>query len=297
MSLLKTFDLEQNVATRGFFLTAWNGKGGYSFDRIIRGSSHIDGVCLSMLGSTQPGRLSEYISKAIKGSGGDDGLIQRFSLLVWPDDTGEWKESDRAPKTAPRQAAYDTFRMLDEATPESVGAIREDFDKLPYLRLGEGAYAVFNEWRRGLEAKLRTGGLHNSVESHLSKYRKLVPSLALITHLSEGDTGPVSELAMLKATSFAEYLESHAKRAYGSGMHTEVATAKLILARIRRGDLKDDFTAREVQRHGWSNLTDADQLKEALALLDDLDWISSESKAGSTGRHKLSYKINPRGRQ
>ena len=34
VSLLKTLDREEFAAARGFFLTAWNGKDRYTFDRI-----------------------------------------------------------------------------------------------------------------------------------------------------------------------------------------------------------------------------------------------------------------------
>jgi putative DNA primase/helicase len=85
VSLLKTLDREDNAAARGFFLTAWNGTSGYTFDRIIRGKTHIEAACLSLLGGTQPGRLAEYVRRATSGGAADDGLIQRFGLLVWPD--------------------------------------------------------------------------------------------------------------------------------------------------------------------------------------------------------------------
>lgn len=52
ISLLKYLDDERNASARGFYLTAWNGTSGYTFDRIVRGSTHIDAACLSMLGST-----------------------------------------------------------------------------------------------------------------------------------------------------------------------------------------------------------------------------------------------------
>jgi putative DNA primase/helicase len=48
VSLLKTLDREDNAAARGFFLSAWNGTSGYTFDRIIRGRVHIDAACLSL---------------------------------------------------------------------------------------------------------------------------------------------------------------------------------------------------------------------------------------------------------
>jgi hypothetical protein len=45
----------------------------------------------------------------------------------------------------------------------------------------------------------------------------------------------------------------------------EVATAKAILARIRKGDLKREFSSREVWRPGWAMLTDSEQVADALA--------------------------------
>jgi hypothetical protein len=64
VSLLKTLDREEYATARGFFLTAWNGTSSYTFDRIMRGKTHIPAVCLSLLGSTQPGRIAEYIKRA-----------------------------------------------------------------------------------------------------------------------------------------------------------------------------------------------------------------------------------------
>src|ERR1700681_1474629 len=71
VSLLKTLDREEYVAARGVFLTAWNGTSGYTFDRIIRGTTYIEAACLSLLGSTQPGRLAEYMRAALTGGARD----------------------------------------------------------------------------------------------------------------------------------------------------------------------------------------------------------------------------------
>ena len=81
VSLLAHLDQEKNASERGFYLTAWSGKSSYTFDRIGRGLHlHIDAPGLSMLGSTQPGIISQYLSRAVRGGRGDDGLIQRFGL-------------------------------------------------------------------------------------------------------------------------------------------------------------------------------------------------------------------------
>ena len=66
----------------------------------------------------------------------------------------------------------------------------------------------------------------------------------------------------------------HARRLYGAGAASEAEVAKLILARIRKGDLSDGFGARDIRRKEWSGLTDNDRIKAGLELLADLDWIA-----------------------
>ena len=293
VSLLKTLDREEYAAARGFFLTAWGGKERYTFDRIGRGRVHIEGACLSMIGSTQPGRLAEYVRRAVSGGAGDDGLIQRFGLLVWPDQSPEWKDVDCYPDTAARNAAWETFDSFDRLSPEAVCAEIVPYQTVPVLRLDRVAHGIFLEWRAELERRLRSPDLPPALESHLAKYRKLVPALALINHLADGGVGPVNEAALLRALGLAEYLETHARRAYGAGPEAEIAAAKSILAHIRKGDLSEGFTPRDVYRQQWSGLTDRNHAQAGLNLLCDLDWIAAvETPTG--GRPTTRYAINPR---
>ena len=97
----------------------------------------------------------------------------------------------------------------------------------------------------------------------------------------------------MRALAFSEYLETHARRAYGSGMANEAAVAKLILSRIRKGDLADGFTARDLQRKGWSGLTEIDAIKAGLDFLADLDWIEAGT-AETGGRPSTPFAINPK---
>ena len=294
VSLLKTLDREDSASARGFFLTAWNGTSGYTFDRIVRGRQRIDAACLSMIGSTQPGRIQEYISRAVKGGAADDGLVQRFGLLVWPDMTGEWREADRHPDTVARQRANSVFDRLDALDPLSIGAQQDEFTSIPFLRFDEPAIEAFSEWRTRLEGALRGGDLHPALESHLAKYRKMVPALALISHLADGGTGPVGLVATTKALAWADYLETHARRAYGAAMQADTIPAKLILTRIRKGEIPTEFTARDVYRPRWAGLVDAESVQAGLELLADFDWISPETIM-TGGRPKVMYRVNPRG--
>jgi Protein of unknown function (DUF3987) len=296
VSLLKTLDQEQHAAARGFYLTGWSGTQGYSFDRITRGKVYIPAVCIGLFGSTQPGRLAEYVRVAIRGGAGDDGLIQRFGYLVWPDCSSVWQDVDCWPNSEARQRAWEVFGHLDSLTPESVGAENDAFQDLPFLRLDDAAHDHFLEWRKDLETSLRSGEHHPALASHFAKYRKLVPALSLICHLTDGGTGAINEDAMVRAIGLAEYLKSHAKRAYGAGPEAEKAAGKAILGHIRKGDLKDGFSARDVHQRDWSNLRDRGQVQAGLELLVDFNWLTAiERKHQAAGRPTVEYLVNPRG--
>ena len=110
----------------------------------------------------------------------DDGLIQRFGLFVSPDSPTTWKEVDHYPNIDRKNKAWETFQKLNLLTPEVAGAqLDGEFGKLPFLRFSNEAQEIFSDWREKLEHRLREGELGNALESHLSKYRGLVPALSL----------------------------------------------------------------------------------------------------------------------
>src|SRR5262245_11513699 len=299
-SLLKHLDRDDQSVARGFYLSGWSGTQPYTFDRIMRGHRHIEAVCVSVLGNTQPARIVEYVRSANLGAAGGDGLIQRFGLMAWPDAPGEWRDIDEYPNGVARDKAWQTFeRMakLDTQAALRLGAEKGPFDKVPYLRFEEAAHEDFLGWRTDLESRLRSGEMSPALEGHLAKYRKLVPSLALINHLADGGTGPISHRALLKALAAAHYFESHARRLYGSASESELAAAKAILKHIRNCDLNDGFTARDVHQRGWAHLTERAQVGAGLSLLVDLDYLapSSTSIRVEGGRPKVTYLINPWG--
>jgi putative DNA primase/helicase len=291
---LRYLDREENSQSRGFYLTAWGGTQRYDSDRIGRGTIHVKFACVSVLGTTQPGAISEYVRRATVGGGGDDGMIQRYSLAVWPDTSPEWVNVDRYPLKGPRDEAWRVFRRLDAATPADLGATKGEFDRIPWLRFTSDAQVEFELWREKLEARVRSGELQTAIESHLAKYRGLIPRLALITHLIDIGKGPVGVEPLLKALAWSEYLEAHAVRLYGAGVEPARAAARAILAKLRSGALKDRFTARDVYMHRWAGLTEPDHVQLGLDLLCDHDWLAADH-VETGGRPKVEYRINPRG--
>jgi Protein of unknown function (DUF3987) len=231
--------------------------------------------------------------RAISGGAGDDGLIQRFGLLVWPDQTPEGREVDRYPDSEAREQTWDVFERLDRLTPDVIGAETETFESVPFIRFDGPAQGLFSEWLKDLVTRLRTGDLSPALESHFAKYRKLVPAIALASQLADSGTGPISKKSLLRSLAFADYLETHARRAYGAGTEAETTAAKAILSRIRKSDLTDRFSALDIHRKGWSGLIEIDQIKARLDLLSDHDWIAPEI-IQSAGRPRTAYTINPR---
>jgi hypothetical protein len=299
VSLLRTLDREEYAAARGFFLAAWGGTAGYTFDRITRGTQHIEAACVSLLGATQPAKIADFVKRSIDGAQGDDGMIQRFSLAVWPDAVNNWREVDRYADSAAKNDAYAVFQRLDDLDPRDIKAIKDPFDAIPYLNFDPAAQQTFSFWHKNLERfVLRDDDLSPALKGHFAKYKKLVPSLALINHLADGGVGPVGDSAVVKAVALSRYLETHAERIYAAGSQNETSAAQAILTHIRRGDLADNFTARDIQRCGWSNLSNIDQIKAGLELLVDLQWLADRAvKRVEGGRPTVAYLINPRGKK
>lgn len=299
MGLLKPLDREDNSEARAFYLQGWNGDGTYTFDRIGRGSNlHVPALTLSVLGSTQPAKIQGYVDGVVSGAG-DDGLLQRFSMAVWPDAPPSWEYVDRLPRAEYRQAAFDVFDHLDRLTPQSVGATVDEYDaRFPYLRFDEEAGERFKAWLSGLMVKLRADDMHPALESHFSKYRSLIPSLALLHHLMCGKTGPVGVLSVLSAIAWGDFLEGHARRIYGSAVNDTAQAAKAILRHVRGNDLDNGFNRRDIERRGWSGLqNNTDRIQAGLTLLVDYGWlreVPGDGPGERGGRPALpTYIINP----
>jgi hypothetical protein len=294
---LRNLDKQGREGDRSFYLEAWNGTGSFDVDRIGRGSLHVPALCLSILGSIQPGPLSTYVYQATQGEKGDDGLLQRFQLLVWPDPPASWRNVDRWPDTEVKNRAYEVFKRLDALDPKDFGATGEDEEGIPSVRFTEEAQKVFNRWRDELESRLRTGELPPALESHLAKYRSLMPALALIFQLIEyvdgsGEGGAVGLRSTLQAAAWCEYLETHAARLYSSAENPAMEGARALLDRIRKGGMSDGDSTRSVYRRHWAKLSTPEEVNGACAVLEEFGWLRIEALKTS-GRSTTRLRLHP----
>ncbi len=292
-SWLRTMNREGHEGDRGFYLTAWAGDSRYTFDRIGRGTIDVEAAIVSIIANIQPGVLQEHLRQAVGGGAGDDGLLPRFQLAVWPDLPSTWTNVDQWPDADAKEIAYSALDRLAKLTADNVGAERDRLNEhaLPFLRFDSDAQDLFDRWRSSMENHLRTAGEHPCIESHLAKYRSLIPSLALITHLLEGGAGPVPVRSLECAIEWSGYLEAHARRLYAGVTRANVVSAIELARRIRSGEVVSGFDQRTVYRNCWQSL-DKEQTGAAVELLMSLDWLR-EHETRTSGRTKIMYTINP----
>lgn len=292
---LSDLDKQGRESERGFYLQAWNGDSFFNVDRIGRGSIHVPAVCVSLLGNIQPSRLRSYLSDAISGGPGDDGLFQRFQVLVWPDAPRGWTLVDRPPNSKALATAENIFLELVKLSPDE--PLRMSF--------APDAQDLFFSWWRELEDKIRgESGLPPAMVAHLSKYRRLMPALALLFELADAvasNTGirenkKVGLIHAKQAAALCDYLESHAHRVYACITSPETRAARDLARHLLSRDLPDEFKTRDVYLKGWSGLGSPEQVRAALDLLEDARWVrpAEVSTSPSGGRPAEVWLLNPK---
>jgi putative DNA primase/helicase len=205
-----------------------------------------------------------------------------------------WVNCDRWPNSAAREAAYDVFSRLASLDPETVGATADEHepDGIAFLRFDEAAQDLFDVWRADLEGRVRSGDEHPAIESHLAKYRSLIPSLALLFHLADARRGAVTADALERAIAWGKYLETHARRIFSPTVRSAVGSAHALARKIAAGAVANGFALKDVYHAGWSKLCSREEVEAAVEMLIDLDWLRETTDKNTGGRPRSRYRIN-----
>lgn len=289
--LLQSLDTAGQEAARGFYLTGWSGTGGYSFDRVGRGSITLDRYCLSVFGGFQPDKVKAYVQFTQRGSSKNDGLLQRFQLLVWPDSVSAFQFVDRTPNQAAISKYQTAVISLANMSDQPIQGGRRLTNGAQLLHFTPTAQQAFNAWYVDNENMLVSGGLDSARQSHFAKYRSLVPALALLFHLLDGHSGPVCEDCFNRAVSYAAYLKSHADRIYASVSGHDHAAVRLLAGRLLDGQLADGFSCRTLTLKGWSGLATREQAQAAIDALVEYGWLT-ETEIRTGGRPSVKYALS-----
>ncbi len=168
-----------------------------------------------------------------------------------------------------------------------------------------------------LERRVRGNGIGSpELVSHLSKYRGLMPRLALIFEIAEragrGNVGFVGRKAPLipnfggyvsfenasRAVQWCQYLESQARRIY-TAFSSKMTAAQELSKKIKHreiGDTNGFFNCRDVYINGWRYLKSSELVKSAVDVLEKAAWVRSVdgSSGAKGGRPSDRYEINPK---
>lgn len=287
---LKSINKKGQENARAFYLETWNASSNFTSDRIGRGLIHIPFMCLSVFGGTQPGPIASYVSRMRSGDDNDDGFLQRFQVMVWPNSI-PWKPYKGNLDEELERDIKRIFQSLDQMTFDEKG-------NPVILEFSDEAQKLFDEWQAGIQPRIRSDELPDYMASHLSKYPKLLPSIALILELVQGaihqiHPQSVSVNSFLMAKRWCEYLEPHAWKVYHCDQVSLVENAKKLISKVQSGKLPNGFTVREVH-HGrhWSGLADSVQVQKACDYAEARKWLIKQQQASTVGRHTDRYYLN-----
>ena len=250
---LASLDREDRREDRAFYLETHDGEGRKNEDRIERGTKRLRSLCLTVIGGIQPAKLERYLFESIRGFD-NDGLFQRFSGMVYPDEPPT-QIIDKSPNEAARNRA---IKIIEKIATMDFWQIAEPSltqEGVPRIRFNDDAQQFFlGDWLCKHCQKQKQEPIP-IVQEHLAKYQKLMAGLCLIFHvikvadelcridafneqiaqcksgsdimldvasLSEQiqvlkDTSPrrVEKETAKLAAAFCELLEAHARRIYG----------------------------------------------------------------------------------
>ena len=278
---------------RQFWLQAYTGSA-YVVDRLSRESVFVPDLLVSLVGGVQPA-----VAATVFGTGADDGFAARVTA-IWPDEPATFAHAERVPNKAARDALDQVNDVL--ATASWFKELhRDDFGPVPFCRLDPDGLTIFAEWRSRFLTDLRASQYDDRLAARLGKYPGLVARLVLLFHLHEWAAGRVPQARLVTAETVARvldlvatYLRPMDERVYARFAVPPAADSGRRVATWLTRNRPSSITVREVQRHGWSGLTSAQEVAAALEWLVVHGWLREAEPDARPGRPSARFLVNPR---
>lgn len=266
---------------RGMALQAYEG-GSYTFDRIGRGSVHVPNWSYSLIGTTQPDKIAELVSKAP-----DDGLLQRF-IIVDITTRPPLPDHDRPADPRIERQYEEALRNVWNTKPGDDGTV---------VQLSGEAKADWRAFSDFINRTTGSEGLPTMLRGHMAKWEGMWPRLVLTYHAwgcslagKHPGTTPVSGRTTARVTAFMrEFMLPQALRFYGgmaSAGDSVYGLAQKVAATIL-ADRMARFNSRDLHRtmNAWRASAEQNR-KGAIQLLKECGWIigaESSARLGSEG--------------
>jgi replicative DNA helicase len=270
-------------------LKAWSGDQ-CRVDRISRDALILTEPVLSIGLAVQPDLLAGLAeAKHFRGAG----LLARFLLSLPTSRVGTRRSEDSVP--IPEQVARAYGRAVQKLA-RSVRAAEQTSE----IGLSEGARKILDEFRDELEPRLHPerGDLAHVADWANKLPGQLVRIAALFTLFTDPASAKIAETGMRQALDLARYFIGHALDAFElmSGRRSPWEPARVVLTWIQRKKLTA-FSVRQAWRElgGQAWVTETDDVRKAVADLEDLGWVrpQQEPQEPRRGRPSERYDVNP----
>lgn len=295
---LKSLEADYDLNARSFILELWKGAISYTQARVGNGEIQIQSGTLSIIGGIQPSKLQRYIAEAYSFDNAD-GLPQRFSF-AYPD-TNERSEKPTEADYRAMQKGFNRANEICKLIAEynfNGKVIGANGDRFHIVKFNSEAQAVVDEWQTDTESEAENLQIEDEAfSSYLYKLPKSCFAIALIFHCLENIDGGIfpDEITLetaLKAIAYTEVLTTHARRVFALGENQIFSLAQILIGKIKKGDLEQGFTIREVMRKQWSGLKSKDTVQDVIGLLIDYSYLLELPTSGE-GRPTVKYAFHP----
>lgn len=277
---INKFKQKGHEADREFYLEGFNGNGSYTKDTLSRGSNHVSGLAINIISATQIDTMKKIIRSAILNN--NDGFIQRFQLMVYPDFPKRSIFINRKENIEANNAIMSLFKEIDSLEINTMTVVKFDRD----------AQERFAKYCQDLENRPYPLEI---LTSHAKKFDSLCAKLSLILHITEGSNSNLISLSTLeKAIMLSDYFMSHAYRIYSLGNTESNEVVSILVEKILNNEIFDGMTIRELVRKKWKGISKGPSLDKAIKQLeeDHLIRIKIEQNPRGGPRSK-KIKINP----
>jgi hypothetical protein len=283
---------------RKFYLQAHSG-GPHTVDRILRGRQIVPDCYLCVIGGIQPQVAKKAFSLSAENL--DDGFFERFGLISYPE-IPEWQGvCDREPERDYKQLVMEACLRLAEKD-----WLRDDILGHRPMVFLEEAQDRFLEWYDGhmREHVANRAARERPEHGFMSKAPGLVVRLSIVTHLFRWTCGEFDNPRAVDFNSLSSAIgifETYCKPMYvrilqAFGQVKGQSGAERIAAMILKKRLAK-ICPSDVRKMGWQGLREREDIFQAFAALEDIDWIVPQAASKSTskgGRPAEAWLVNPR---
>lgn len=292
--LFESFKKKGQETTRAFLLEGWNGDGTHKYDTISRETIHVNDICLTLLGGTQPSVINKMLAD-MRQEQSNDGFFQRFQLCVFPNQDLVPGFVDKGLDPILNERIKNVFKKLSKIDGSKFG-IKTPESNTYFTKLDERSYMLFVDYMNIIENEVYQAE-DGSYKSHINKFSKLFSGLILIFHVIDNiETDRTNHFTLPHVVEMAirwcDLFKAHAKKLYDTEYNFESLSGFALAKKISEGKVKDLASLRSLHRNGWSNLKSLQEVESASRFLERHNWLKIIEDKPNTGRSSTIIKFN-----